>query len=573
MIRRSGFHIAAGCALGTALLSTLGAVAAEQSRIPPPPASSVQPGEQTSVRATVPTVVKTKVRGRHVARRVTRPTRLQRLTAQGWTTAASRSSNKAGRVSFAFPAPTANSRYRVLAPRQRVTVKRKAGGRVLVKRVVLGAWTGPTRTITVIPRQTPTQTSSPTPTQLPTQSPTESPTQAPSDRLSLLTHRATGDYPHLNDLSIDESGSVVAFTSLASDLVPDDDNNQIDVFTVDTRTGEIKLVSRAMDGSPANNASIYADVSPDGRYVAFTSQASDIVPGVLKGYQQVYLHDRFTRQTVLVSATDGVPGDAHSRRPSVSRDGKHVVFESEAINLTTGRPALPQVFHVLRYTHSTRWLDMATIPENQMWAGNSTHVSLSDDGERVAFTSDSDHLVLDDDNDKADVFLHDFRTGLRKMISRGTDGSGLRAASSTPVMSGSGNAVLWQTRASTVVPGDDNDGDDAFRYDVARRTNVLVSKGPDGHSLDGHSSPLALDADGSHALLSTSSAGSGLSLYLYDVTAGTVRPLGSTADGAPYTVRDAAISADGGRVAFSSDGSLTPDDLAYGTDVYFWEMR
>jgi TolB protein len=574
MIRRSGLRVAAASALGSALLSTLGAVAAEQSRMPAQTPSTMQPGEQTSVRATVPTVAKTKVRGKQVTRRVTRPTRLQKLTTQGWTTAASRPTTKTGLVSFAFPAPTATSRYRVLAPRHRVTVKRRTGGRVVAKRVVLGAWTGPTRTITVTSHPSPTQTSSPTPTQTPTQGPSESPTQAPSARLSLLTPRATGDYPHLTELSIDESGSVVAFTSLASDLVPDDDNNQVDVFTADTRTGEIELVSRAMDGSPANNASIYADVSPDGRYVAFTSQASDIVPGVHRGYQQVYLHDRVTRQTVLVSAVNGVPGDAHSRRPSVSRDGKHVAFETDAINLTTGGlPELPQLYHVLRYTHSSRRFDMATFPEGGVWAGNSTHVSMSDDGTRVAFASNSDHLVLDDDNGKADVFLYDFRTGLRKMISRGTDGSGLRAPSSAPVISGSGNAVLWQTRARTVVLGDDNDGDDAFRYDVARRTNTLVSKGPDGHSLDGHSSPLAMDTDGSHALLSSSAAGSGLSLYLCDVAAGTVRPLGSTADGAPYTVRDAAVRADGSRVAFSSEGSLTPDDLAYGTDVYFWEMR
>jgi Tol biopolymer transport system component len=568
-MNRATVRFASAAALSVALLSVLGGLGAQRSSGADPTTPRIQAGQRVSVSATVPITARATIAGRRVARTVSRPTRLQKLVGGSWRTATTRSAARSGRVTFTFAAPTTTTRYRVVAPAYRVGLTRKVAGRKVTKRVALPTWTGPARTISITP--SPSQS----PTQTPTQSPTQSPTQTPTPRLSLLTPRQNDPNPYLYDVSMDESGQSVAFTAMASDLVPGDDNNQMDVFVVDTDTGKIDLVSRALDGTSANNVSSYGDISPDGRYVGFTSQASDIVPGLsADGYQQVYLYDRETHHTELVSATpEGAPGDGDSRLPSISRDGKFVAFQTDAPNLTIRFPGVNQIQHVVRRTRSTGQLDLVTYPRGFNFAGASTSPSLSDDGSRVAFTSESEHLVPDDDNGLSDVFLYDFDTLLRKLISTQPDGSGLRNASNSPIISGDGSSVIWGTEARNVVPGDDNGGEDAFRYNVALRKNTLLSHAPDGRSLDGRSGPVALDRDGSHALLwsTWNTHGTGAALYLCDVATGAVRPIGLGPDGTSYHSSNAALAAGGERVAFSTNVSLTPDDTAPGGDVYFWE--
>ncbi|MBO0828651.1 MAG: PD40 domain-containing protein [Streptosporangiales bacterium] len=137
------------------------------------------------------------------------------------------------------------------------------------------------------------------------------------------------------DTSVSADGRYVAFDSLASNLVPGDRTGTWDVFVHDRDTGTIERVSLAADGSAASpGVSQEPSISADGRYVAFLSAASNLVPGDTNGTGDVFVHDRVSGTNERVSvASDGSEGDLFSEQPSISADGRYVAFDSQATNL------------------------------------------------------------------------------------------------------------------------------------------------------------------------------------------------------------------------------------------------
>jgi len=139
--------------------------------------------------------------------------------------------------------------------------------------------------------------------------------------------------------SLSADGRYVAFHSWASNLVSGDNNETWDVFLHDCLTGETTLVSVASDGTQGNgsSASGSASLSADGRYVAFDSSATNLVSGDSNGWPDIFLHDCSTGETTLVSvASDGTPGNDDTGGFSLSADGRYVAFESWATNLVPG---------------------------------------------------------------------------------------------------------------------------------------------------------------------------------------------------------------------------------------------
>ncbi len=134
--------------------------------------------------------------------------------------------------------------------------------------------------------------------------------------------------------SVSADGSRVAFHSIANNLVSGDDNGNADVFVRDRATGTTTLVSRATDGTAATGRSERAEISADGRHVVFTSGATDLVPGVPAGVGQVYVHHLETGEIELVSrSSSGEPASLTASEPSISADGRYVAFRSFAQNL------------------------------------------------------------------------------------------------------------------------------------------------------------------------------------------------------------------------------------------------
>ena len=129
----------------------------------------------------------------------------------------------------------------------------------------------------------------------------------------------------------------MAFASIASNLVPGDTNGTDDVFVRDLRSGTTERVSVATDGSQGNSYSESPAISADGRYVAFVSGASNLVPGDTNDFEDVFVRDRQSGTTQRVNvATDGTEANDGSFSPAISADGRYVAFESYGSNLVPG---------------------------------------------------------------------------------------------------------------------------------------------------------------------------------------------------------------------------------------------
>jgi Tol biopolymer transport system component len=252
-----------------------------------------------------------------------------------------------------------------------------------------------------------------------------------------------------------------------------------DIFVHDRQTGQTTRVSVASDGTQANDQSFRPAISADGRYVTFASVASNLVPGDTNGAQGVFLgtdvfvHDRQTGQTTRVSvASDGTQANRESFAPTVSADGRYVAFVSLASNLVprdnNGRrnPLLGQdVFVHDRQTGQTTRVSVAS--DHRQALGPSFDPSISADGRRVAFASDASNLVLMDSNKLGDVFVRDRRAGTTVRASLASDGTQANDSSSLPAISADGAAVAFFSSATNLVAGDANQTGDVFVRELA----------------------------------------------------------------------------------------------------------
>jgi Tol biopolymer transport system component len=292
------------------------------------------------------------------------------------------------------------------------------------------------------------------------------------------------------DASISADGRFVAFQAGFTNLVAGDTNTCVslpnlppgecpDIFVHDRQTGQTTRVSVASDGTQANDQSFRPAISADGRYVAFASVASNLVPGDTNGAQGVFLgtdifvHDRQTGQTTRVSiASDGTQANRESFAPTVSADGRYVAFLSLASNLvardSNGRrnPQLGQdVFVHDRLTGQTTRVSVAS--DGRQALGPSFDPSISADGRRVAFASDAANLVLMDRNGVGDVFVRDRQAGTTVRVSVAADGTQANDSSSLPAISGDGAAVAFFSAATNLVAGDVNQTGDVFVHELA----------------------------------------------------------------------------------------------------------
>jgi len=285
--------------------------------------------------------------------------------------------------------------------------------------------------------------------------------------------------------SISANGRYIAFESFASNLVPGDTNGTWDIFVHDRQTGQTTRVSVDSLGVGGNGMSRLPRISYDGRYVAFASVATSLVVGDTNSRDDVFVHDRLTGQTTRVSVDSfGVQGNGGSWSSSISSDGRHVAFESGATNLVPGDTnGTWDVFVHDRQTGLTSRVSVDSVGVQ----GN--HLSftptISDDGRTVAFYGYATNLVPGDTNGTADVFVHDRQTGQTSRVSvdsLGVQGNGL---SWYPSISADGRYVAFDSFATNLVPGDTNSWDDVFVHDrqTGQTTRVSVdSLGVQGNS-------------------------------------------------------------------------------------------
>jgi len=278
---------------------------------------------------------------------------------------------------------------------------------------------------------------------------------------------------------ITADGRYVAFISYASDLVSDDTNGTYDAFVWDRDTGLTELVSVSSTGDQSNAKCMDTAISGDGRYVAFSSVASNLVAGVANGKYQVYLHDRQLHTTEGLSL-DGVgnPGndDSGYRLTFMNADGRYVVFESVASNLVPGATnGYRNVFVRDRQLDTTQCASVT--PGGLPGDEDSDSPNISADGRYVVFASYADDLVSGDTNGYRDVFVRDLQDQVTEKVSvsssevqgDGDSGDWLLGISAT------GRYVSFTSAATNLVANDNNACNDVFLRDRVNGTTLLVS--------------------------------------------------------------------------------------------------
>ena len=252
--------------------------------------------------------------------------------------------------------------------------------------------------------------------------------------------------------------------SFASNLVSGDTNNAYDVFVYDRVNHITERISVASDGAQANGPSPpQVSMSADGRYVAFWSEASNLVPNDTNGTtsswagRDVFVHDRITHSTQRVSvASDGTQANNESEYVSISADGRFVSFASVASNLIPDDTNHTQDVYV--YDRVTRTVERVSIGNDgaQSYLAGGNQSVLSADGRLVAFVSHSTNLIEEDNNGVApDILLRDRLTHTTTRISvtsDGTQGNGSQSYNSfAPSISADGHYVVFVSDASNLV--------------------------------------------------------------------------------------------------------------------------
>lgn len=273
---------------------------------------------------------------------------------------------------------------------------------------------------------------------------------------------SSGSGGHVPGCAVSANGQIVAFESRASTLVPGDTNLAMDVFVRELATEVTTRVSVATNGAQGNGSSSWLALTDDGRFVAFSSEASNLVPGDTNGASDVFLHDRQTGQTTRISvASERAEGDGASIEPSMSPDGRFVAYASNATNLVDGDTN--DAFDVFVYDTQTGSTVRASVSAvGGQGDGNSRAPSVSADGSVVAFSSTATNLVAGDTNGFADIFLHSLVTGQTSRVSEGPEGAQGNASCEQPRVSDDGRTVLFASHATTLVSADSNRKEDAF---------------------------------------------------------------------------------------------------------------
>lgn len=375
-------------------------------------------------------------------------------------------------------------------------------------------------------------------------------------------------------------GRFVAFTSRAKNLVPGDTNVKFDVFVRDRQSGTTRRVSVGPNGVQGDGDSVRPDVSADGRFVAFASNASNLVPGDTNGELDVFLHDTTAGETRLVSVRrDGARGDGPSDVPAVSDDGRHVVFRTEAERLTPGDTGDER--HIVLRDMATGTLRLVSAgPGGTPADSYSDTPAISADGRLVGFTSDAANLVAADANVEADVFVYDQRTRELELASVGPGGVQANGISEAPAFSTDGSIVAFFSNAANLVPGDSNGEVDIFVRDLRAGTTRRVSVGPGRVQADAQSfGQPAISATGRFVAFESDATNlvpgdtnEGKDVFVHDLEKGVtsranVGPGGvQAASGRSF---DVDISADGRNVAFVSEAAnLVPSDTNDVADVF-----
>jgi Tol biopolymer transport system component/lysophospholipase L1-like esterase len=280
--------------------------------------------------------------------------------------------------------------------------------------------------------------------------------------------------------SLSGDGQFVAFESFADDLTGAADNNfSKDIFVLNRVTGVTSRVSVSSDGTEGDNDSSSPAISADRRFVVFVSRATNLDPLDQNLLQDIFVHDRLSGTTALVSKdTLGIQLPGPSFRPAISANGRYIAFDT----LSAGRN------RVVLYDRQTGDLSTVSLtPLGFVPDGDSFGPSVSAKGRYVAFKSFGTNLVDGDTNGHPDVFVRDRSTGSNIRASMGVSEQQPNGPTDDPAISTDGRYVAFAGTATNLVPDDTNAKSDVFIRDLASNQTSRVSMTETGSQANGDS--------------------------------------------------------------------------------------
>jgi Tol biopolymer transport system component len=376
--------------------------------------------------------------------------------------------------------------------------------------------------------------------------------------------------------TVSANGRYVVFQSGATNLVPGipspppDEVAPPQIYLRDVFAGTTKLISASPGGAPGDFYSSAPSITPNGRYIAYTSYATNLVAGDTNNTADVFLYDVRARVTSRVSvAGDGSQADqgvipGYHTAAAVSDDGQTIAFYSNSTNLVPGVGSIssPQVYVRDLRQHTTTLVSAtsAGVPGNgYVHQGH----AISGNGRLVAFASKATDLVPADTNNDFDVFVRDLLTGTVTRVSVSSSGAqGTGSSSTDPVFSSDGSTIAFMSGANGLTSdGPANAAGDIFVHNLRTGATVKASIGVDGVSGNGWSGSrfASLPQNGryvSFQSLSTNLVQQPLNgayhVFVRDLLLGTTRVVTTTAAGSDGGGYAGALSASGTYVTFYS---------------------
>lgn len=322
------------------------------------------------------------------------------------------------------------------------------------------------------------------------------PTHTPGiTRISVATDGSQADSGSYRN-AISGDGNVIAFRSTATNLSPFDNTGTSNIFMHNRSTGATSLVSVGISG-PADGSSYDPSVDSTGRFIAFQSGAGNLVAGDTNGFSDIFVRDTSGDNTFVASTSlGGGQADDDSYNPAISGDGRYVAFESYADNL-----ALPQ-----RGSHSRDVFVRDTVAgityrasvasDNSFSDGSASAPGISLNGKVVAFDSNSTNLVANDNNGFQDVFVRDLDSFVTERVSVAWDHAEGNDGSYRSSISEDGRYVAFRSQASNLVQNDNNGVTDIFVRDRLLGETEIVSVSTSGEIGNGESNQSSISADG-----------------------------------------------------------------------------
>jgi hypothetical protein len=275
-----------------------------------------------------------------------------------------------------------------------------------------------------------------------------------------------------NVSEVSPNGRYLTFSSSAANLPGTDAGNITQVFLRDRRTDNVRLISRTTAGDPADDTSEDSSVSANGRRIVFESEAGNLPSGVA-GADQVYVRDLDTGRTKLVSKTSGGdPANDESFDAAISARGRFVIFESLATNLPGGSLDTQVYVHDLK-RGKTKLVSRASggaTADNTSGDG-----SISANGRIVTFESSADNLPGALGTGDFQAYARDLKRGRTKLVSKTTAGTPADSDSHDALLSDNGRYVGFNSDSSNL-PGANPGFDQAYLHDRKTGRTKLVSR-------------------------------------------------------------------------------------------------